>query len=161
MNCATVRRKMSRSLDGECSKKEQQAIAQHVSHCSYCAAEQKDLAALQELFLRIPAIHPSAYAEQRFWNQVNASRDELFLEKVRSLILQWSIVPARYAGAIILLAGMLVGLGSGTAYHLTTGDKHPAREAVEYFALGRMATIPEQSLAGVYHDALSERGGMP
>jgi hypothetical protein len=151
MNCKQVRRKIGSFLDNEVSGKEYGCIEEHLGRCQDCRSEEMRLQELSSLIKTLPEIIPDAQSEARFWEHVEKQGKPALWEKVRTISGQWEIMPLRYPSTVMILLGLAVGLLLNTMY-VSDGrfpqEVRPA--AVEYFALSRMASVPEGSVTGVY-----------
>jgi predicted anti-sigma-YlaC factor YlaD len=150
MDCKDIQRKLNRYVDKEVSAGQIVTLEAHVQKCAPCAAEKKELEALSAIIRQIPDIVPTEHSEDLFWERIRQTRKHSFLEKVRSFITQWDIVPFYYPATALLFLGLVIGVASSKVYDLVPVQDRLNPSAVEYLALNRMDTIPYRSLTGVY-----------
>jgi anti-sigma factor RsiW len=150
MDCTRVQRRLGSYLDDEVSPAERTDIELHIGKCSHCAAEKETLKSLTVVVRKMPEILPTKHSEAIFWESIRQPRKHSFLEKVRSFITQWDIVPFYYPATALLFLGLVIGVASSGVYNAIPRQDTLHPSAVEYLALNRLDTIPYRSLTGVY-----------
>jgi len=103
MNCRYVHARLSAYIDGELPGNEMLAIRSHVSRCSECEQEEKELRSCKRLMGAMPLMVPSDGFEDRLLRAVRTSEPKALVW--RSL----RFAPYVTAVAAVALVAVLVG----------------------------------------------------
>lgn len=137
MLCQDARDRFSLYLDGAVSGREMQAIASHLELCSTCSAEFTSLQTVQRGLASLGAIRPPADLGMRLRLAIShehlRSTNSLVERLVEAVNLRWHNalrplvlqISAGFAGAVVLLGGVLFLLGSVAAPDAVMANDEP------------------------------------
>ena len=108
MNCAEVRNRLFRKIDGELSESENRALDAHFAQCASCAREYGLLALPNRIAQEIPRLTPSPFFYQKLKARIEGEAQELAGWQVVWKIAR-QMVPA-LAGITLALLTILVYL---------------------------------------------------
>lgn len=156
MNCAEVRKKLSRYLDQEVCPEDRKALAGHLEACRACQAELASLSRVGDLLgdaLEGIEVTPffMARLRQRLREQAQPAT---FVEKFRRVALA-------AATALGVVASLLIGNQAGrTLYRsITSAEATPEVEAADVFGLGSYSEFSDGSLSDVYYQLVAGGNG--